>query len=110
MPQLIEGNFGEAEGVHEDEVKSRWPEIVSVWYRDAEMDKGFPGGETKRQIQNRMFAALNSLLDTPAEIIAVSSHSAALRFLLLKLGGHGTKLPNAEAVVVRYCDGKWTIG
>ena len=109
MPQLTEGNFGEAEGLHEDEVKSRWPEIISVWYQDTEMDKGFPGGETKQQIQDRMFAAINNLLQAPADVIGISSHGTALRLLLMKLGCNNKKLSNAEAIEVQYHNGEWTI-
>ena len=107
---FTEGNFGDAEGLHEDEVKARWPEIISGWYvKDFEMDTGFPGGETKAQIQKRMFNALNSLLETPEKTIAVSSHSAALRFLLMKIGGGTNKIPNAQAILVRFADGIWKI-
>ena len=107
---FTEGNFGDAEGLHEDEVKTRWPEINSGWYvKDFEMDTGFPGGETKAQIQKRMFNALNSLLETPEKTIAVSSHSAALRFLLMKIGGGTDKIPNAQAILVKFANNIWKI-
>ena len=107
--RLLEGNFGAAEGLSKEEVKRRWPEIIDNWYKPGlAMAQGFPGGESKAAIQRRMQQALADLLEKPESVIGISSHSAALRFLLMTMGGNGEKLPNAEAIHVVW-DGNWRI-
>ena len=109
LPALTEGCFGLAEGLPNDEVKKRWPEILDDWYQtNQQMDSGFPEGETKRQIQQRVFQAMESLLNTPEKVIAVSSHSAALRFFLMAIGAGQSKLPNARLIPLTWEDGNWT--
>ena len=63
---------------------------------------------SKAAIQRRMQQALADLLEKPERVIGISSHSAALRFLLMTMGGNGEKLPNAEAIHVVW-DGNWRI-
>lgn len=108
LPALIEGSFGLSEGLPNDEIKKRWPEILDDWYQsNRQMDSGFPGGETKRQIQRRMCEAMENLLKTPQRTIAVSSHSAALRFFLMAVGAGREKLPNARFIPLVWEDGTW---
>ncbi len=106
---LTEGHFGEAEGLAHETVRQRWPGILAAWYLPEQMDQGFPGGESKRDIQRRMLQTMEVLLADPRQTIAVSSHSSALRLLLMTMGGTGEKLPNARAVHVLWQDGLWQI-
>lgn len=109
MSDLTEGDFGKAEGMYENVVCARWPEIINNWYSPDYMDICFPEGETKRHILERMTRAVNELLKTQESNIAVSSHSSALRLFLMSIGGDGRKLPNAKLVHLVWHDGIWKI-
>lgn len=109
MPDLREGCFGEAEGLLRDEVERKFPDVFKAWYSpENDMNMGFPGGETKQEMQDRMCAVLQNLLNAPEKIIGISSHSSSIRYLLMKFGLPPHKMPNTTLFKVVYDNGSWT--
>lgn len=110
LSELTEGSFGDAEGLHRDIVHQRWPDVFAHWYNPTDMvDCGFPNGETKFEIQQRMLSAMEIMLQAPEKTIAVSSHGTALRCLLMRILYKGDKLPNAKAIHLVWEDGLWLL-
>ena len=94
---LIEGNFGIEE-------YKNWRNL------DAEyIHFRFEGGESKYEIMQRMFAAVSALLETPEEVIGISSHSAAIRCLMLQFGLKMKRLENGALLRLTYNDGTWSV-
>ena len=105
---LIEGNFGVNEGqYHQDIIQT---EEYKNWRNlDAEyIHFRFEGGESKYEIMQRMFTAISEMLNTPEEIIGISSHSAAIRCLMLQFGIQMGRLENGALLRLTYDDGHWS--
>ena len=106
---LIEGDFGCAEGMRADELQENWPEVIKNWNSPEHMDIAFPNGETEAAIQKRMVSAMNDFLLLPEQNIGISSHSSALRLFLATVGGDKVRVLNAKAIHVKWSDGQWRI-
>jgi probable phosphoglycerate mutase len=61
-PGLIEIGQGEWEGVHQDEIARRWPEVLAGWRRRP-WETWAPGGESPAVVQARVEPALRAVLD-----------------------------------------------
>lgn len=111
IKDLHEGNLGQTEGMLKTEVAEKYPEIYNLWYDDEKdyLDITFPGGETKRQIFNRMYKVLESLLLTKETSIGIASHGAAIRYLLLGLGYRTGRMENCALFHLIYDDGQWQV-
>lgn len=107
---LREGCLGQTEGMLKTEVAEKFPEVYAMWYDNAnDMNVAFPGGETKNQMQERMFKVFNSLLKTPEDIIGIASHSAAIRYFLMKFGHKPHAMKNTALFRLEYQDGVWSL-
>ena len=96
---LIEGCFGDAEGKTRTEIQTLYPEIAEQWRRLEEetMDVCFKGGETKRQIQQRMFKTLENIArENDCRIVGISAHSATIRCFALLFGVKMYTVPNGK--------------
>jgi broad specificity phosphatase PhoE len=60
-PGIIEIGQGEWEGVHQDEIARRWPDVLSGWRRRP-WETWAPGGESPAQVQERVAPALARVL------------------------------------------------
>lgn len=111
IEDLREGCFGDAEGMCKAEVAKKYPELFGLWYDDETdyMDVAFPGGETKREMQRRMFGVFEKLLNTSENIIGVASHGSSIRYFLLKFGFSLGRMPNAALFHLVYEDGNWSV-
>lgn len=89
--ELQECHLGKAEGLHRLKVIEIFSQEYKHWRSNdpQSLDVGFPGGETKRQLRNRIVHFLeNYLLGKPnLQRIAVSSHGGLLRQLLTHASG-----------------------
>lgn len=86
---LIEGRFGEAEGKTKQEICALFPETATAWHDLEEdfMDIRFNGGESKREIQQRILQTLTKIaLESDFTVIGVSVHSAVIRCFMLLFG------------------------
>jgi probable phosphoglycerate mutase len=61
-PGIIEIGQGEWEGVHQDEIARRWPEVLAGWRRRP-WETWAPGGESPAQVQARVRPALRAILE-----------------------------------------------
>lgn len=103
---LIEGNFGVAEGIKMDEVRT-W-EIYPQWTNAAPEydDAHYEGGESKRQIRTRILKALAEICAAEtAENILIVSHSAVVRLLNWCAGNFIHGLPNGTVYEFTYDNG-----
>ncbi|MBR4126521.1 MAG: histidine phosphatase family protein [Alphaproteobacteria bacterium] len=110
---LIEGCFGEAEGKTREEIHTFYPEIAERWrcLDENVMDVCFNGGETKRQIQQRMLETLKKIVrENDCGIIGISTHSATIRCFALLFGIKMYAVPNGKPFHVIFENGcfEWT--
>ena len=86
---LTEGCFGEAEGKTKQEIQALFPQTAAAWHSLEEefMDVRFNGGETKREIQQRILKTLKKIaLECDCGVIGISAHSAVVRCFVLLFG------------------------
>ena len=87
---LTEGCFGVAEGKTKQEIRTLYPETAAAWHNledDGSLDVCFEGGETKRQIQQRILKTLKKIAaKNDRSVIGISAHSAVLRCFILMFG------------------------
>lgn len=84
-PRLRELHLGIFQGLTRDEIKEKYPQQLADNHNDY-MDHVIPQGESRRQLQARMWAAWNDITAsaTGPEAVIVS-HGGALKVLLFKL-------------------------
>ena len=107
---LREQNFGVAEGLRADEVRSRHPRAWEDWLR-FQADHGMAGGETPRQFHTRVLAALGDIAGRHAgQTVLVVTHGGVLDMVwrsALTLGLDGprrSEIPNAGISRIRIAD------
>jgi broad specificity phosphatase PhoE len=82
---LREINQGEWEGLHVDEIKSRWPEL----WGPARHYKRRPGGEAPSEVRRRAVEAIRRILRAhPAGTVVVVSHGGTIRWLSAEALGY----------------------
>jgi broad specificity phosphatase PhoE len=111
LSELTESSLGACEGLHCDEVQKLYPDIWQRWYGETTItDTRWPQGESKNEIQARMYQALEKMLKVKESIIGVSSHSGIMRQFLVTLGRHpNNKLPNTVLFHIVYDNGQWLL-
>lgn len=111
IKDLREGSFGAAEGMTKAEVAVRYPEIFGAWYNEEydDWEVAFPGGESKRQIQERMLHVLEHMLKTKENIIGIVSHGSSIRYLLLGFGKVLGRMENTALFHLIYDNGEWSV-
>ena len=108
LPDLIEACVGVCEGMHREDVAKKYPDIWADWYgENMNMDIRWPEGESKQEIQDRMFRAFHKMLEANENTIGVASHGGSMRYFLIALGYGPHKMPNTVLFHVIYEDGKW---
>lgn len=109
---FIEVNVGEIEGMHYTEIQAKYGEKYQQWRsldRQYE-DLCFEGGETKRQVRDRVFEGLNNYInDNRYSTLAISSHGIMLDQVLLALGVQNQKVPNGSILHLEYDNGNWFV-
>ena len=109
VSELREGNLGLAEGLQYQEVKEAFPDIFEAWYSpENDMSVSFPSGETKLQMQERMFLVFEHLLEDTNEIIGICSHGGSIRYLLMKFGIPPHRIPNIALYRIIYDNDSWS--
>ena len=90
-PALRELDVGKWSGLARDEIARRWPEDFAR-FRAGDLDVRPGGGETRRELRDRVLAALRSLQRRyRGDRIGVVTHLGVIRTL-----APGTLIPNAE--------------
>ena len=79
-PGVREKHGGEAEGYLVAEMAERYPELLAGWGDYTNMDWGWPGGETRRVMQERANAALDRITarHAPDDALLIVTHGGPL--------------------------------
>ncbi len=81
--RLLEMDYGRLDDLTGAELRAREPAFMARWAEEDPADLRMPGGETMREVQERMLAAITELSQAHAgETVAVFSHGFAVRSLL----------------------------
>lgn len=92
---LIEGDFGIADGAIEEEIKTKLPEEYAKWKDLDNLQFAFKNGQSKEEIGLRMSRALWNIYHHYNNLnnVLIVSHSCAIRCLLLQLGIKEENIP-----------------
>lgn len=85
-PALREADFGIWEGLTFTEAETAGPEIMQAWLRDP-FRFAPPGGETARQVAERIWSFFEEHVFGEAGPVIAVSHGGPVRLLLLRLLG-----------------------
>ncbi len=97
-PRLRELNFGAWDGCPAEEVTAADPDFWQAWRADP-VTLAPPGGETLRELWDRVAAALADIYRRhPAGTVAVVTHGGPLRTVLAGLAGDALQLLPAVSV------------
>ena len=81
--RLLEMDYGRLDDRTGAELRAQEPEFMARWAEDDPADLRMPGGETIREVQERMLRMVAELASAHAgETVAVFSHGFAIRSLL----------------------------
>jgi probable phosphoglycerate mutase len=108
--RFTEVTVGEIEGLHYTVIREKFGEKYDKWRSSdrAYEEIHFEGGETKKQVRERVFEGLNYYANVlNCDNVAVSSHGIMLTQVLLILGGKAEEVANGAIVHLQYVDGKW---
>jgi probable phosphoglycerate mutase len=88
-PGLREMHFG----VVEDTLSDAWqayPDLMPHWRDRTDLDFGWPGGETRRQLHARVFAAMAAIIarHQPGDQVIAVSHGGPIRAYLTTVTRH----------------------
>ena len=109
LDELTEGCLGVVEGLLKDDIAKLNPALWEEWYgENMIMSTRWPDGESKQEMQDRMFEGFKKMLKMPEQIIGVASHSGSMRYFFLAFGYGPHKMPNTALYHLIYDDGKWT--
>lgn len=104
--RLIEIDLGEWEGMLSGRIAEEYPELYRLWSEDPRLTRP-PGGETIRQVHDRVIALVDGLVDSyPCGDLCLVTHKTAIvvircHYLGLNLPEEMGKMPpNAACEVV----------
>ncbi|OJF10245.1 bifunctional RNase H/acid phosphatase [Couchioplanes caeruleus] len=81
MPELIECDFGDWEGLTFGEVRDRWPGELDKWLGSTSVAP--PGGESFQAVSKRIRGALATLQSAyPSSVVVVVSHVSPIKLIL----------------------------
>jgi phosphoserine phosphatase len=88
-PGLTDIDYGERQGLTSDEARSRWPEVIDLWYNSPQLAQ-IPGGEILQDLRARAMKAVDELASGHAEQTTVLvGHTVLNRIILLGVLGLG---------------------
>jgi alpha-ribazole phosphatase len=89
---LREVDYGEWEGLVQEEVKARWPRAFEYWAADV-ASRGTPGGETAFQVAARAMRVVEGIRTRHEQgNVLIVSHKATLRVITCALLGLDVRL------------------
>jgi probable phosphoglycerate mutase len=81
LPDLIECDFGEWEGLTFAEAQEGWPEQMNAWLDSPKVAP--PGGESFETVAKRARAALGTVLRSyPSGVVVMVSHVSPIKLIL----------------------------
>lgn len=98
-PRLRELDQGELDSLTAQEMREQHPDFLRVWRGDDPADLRIPGGETLRELQQRMVEAVEEIARShPDASVVTVSHNLATRALLC----HALHIPLASFRRIRH--------
>jgi broad specificity phosphatase PhoE len=108
-------DIGVFQGLTRQEIEERSPDAFAQFLADP-LEYVIPGGESRRQLQERAYAALCDLAAiTSSSRIAVVTHGGTVKMLLLRLFGQnradveGQEISNTSLTILERASGKWRV-
>ncbi len=87
LPDVIDMDFGEWEGLKIDEAREKYPDMFEAW-RSEPHTVEFPGGESLPKVQARAMRAVSRLAaNYPDQAVAVCSHRVVTKLIILGVLG-----------------------
>lgn len=86
-PELTELDAGEADGVPLSELRTRHPEFLAAWMGETSADVPMPGGESLRDVAQRLSGLLEELREPAEGAAVIVSHNFVLKALVCELLG-----------------------
>jgi broad specificity phosphatase PhoE len=111
-PRWRELNLGIFQGLTFPEIVKRHPQELGAMEANY-LDYEIPDGESRRMLQARAHAALQSIIEREHEgEVAVVTHGGTIRALLLRLFGDnskvkGLRIPNTSVTTIEVNSGSW---
>lgn len=91
--RLIEMDIGEMEGLTPKDLQAQHGDFIRRWFTAEAATVAMPGGENLQQVQDRAWAAVESLREThPEDTVIAVSHN----FVIRAIACHALRLPLAE--------------
>lgn len=88
LPELVEMDIGEAEGLTYSQVRERYPDILGRWLGGEDLSLRPLGGESLPQVQERAWSAIARLSEAHGqESVAVVTHNFVILALLTRALG-----------------------
>ncbi len=115
-PNLREIRAGKWEGILFDKIVSDFPKEYAKWMDDAG-NSGCPGGETVKELGERVLGALNSIAkENESKTVVLATHATPVR-VSQTLIGYGNLdamkdvpwVSNASVTEISYDDGEWKL-
>lgn len=111
-PRLREIHFGDWEGRTYPEVFQLYPKEVKMW-REQPLETVIPGGETLKEVQDRVVEAIEEICNTASGDVVVVTHGGPIRLLLSYIGSHGAMwnypVKPGSITIVRYLEGSFSL-
>lgn len=110
--RFIEVNVGEIEGLHYTEIIEKYGEKYQQWRSSEPQYENicFAGGETKKQVRERVFSGLQDYAEhSEHNTLAISSHGIMLSQVLIAMGAGIADVKNGAILHIRYNNGSWEI-
>lgn len=110
--RFIEVNVGEIEGMHYTEIQEKYGEKYQQWRSlDCRYENMcFEGGETKKQVRQRVFGGLEDYAQNSAyDTLAISSHGIMLSQILIAMKVGVVEVKNGAILHISYDNGKWEV-
>jgi len=86
-PGLEDFNFGDWQGLTQEEALQRWPEQIDNWFKHPQRAR-IPHGDTLKSVRRRLLATIEELVGKhPDQTITVVGHTATNRLILMGMLG-----------------------
>lgn len=107
--RFTEVNVGVAEGLHYTQAMEQFGDLYKKWRSSKTFDEDihFEEGETKRQVRQRVFSALEQYAQSKYKNIAISGHGITLAETLHALDIDKDEVDNGEIIHLQYDNDNW---
>ena len=107
--RFTEVNVGVAEGMHYTQALEKFGELYRKWRSSKTQDEDicFENGESKRQVRQRVFSALEQYAQSKYNNIAISGHGITRTETLHALNIDKEDVDNGEIIHLQYDKDNW---